>query len=351
MRTIISLLAAVLTVLSVPAFTRAQSDLPGDVWCDSVHNVCDPVWMLHYFFQGCQPPPPIPCPQGGPFCNLCLLNVDGDSIIDFADFWYLTAFTFTGGDPPLLCGSAPYQPADPGQRDTVKIDMVYASAGSSFQLDIHISQDESVAISLPLAFADTLKVNCDSVKVILPDTEHFQSYCDFECQGTKGLFFYTSGSQQPLPPGTGALFRVFGTVNPGADTGMVWLDTTTQATDRRLSFTWFDSGVVGANRARRLLPEFIRGGVQIVPCVAKPGDANASGEYSLADAISIVNYVFNKDGCVVKPMCWLSDLLCRGDWDGGGTVTLGDVIRAVNFIFNKPGGPWNALPVGGCCLP
>ena len=85
-------------------------------------------------------------------------------------------------------------------------------------------------------------------------------------------------------------------------------------------------------------------------CVAKPGDANASNDYSLGDAISIVNYIFNKPGCSPTPLCWLSSLLCRGDWDGSSTVSLSDVIRAVNFIFSKPGGPWNALPVGVCCL-
>jgi len=85
-------------------------------------------------------------------------------------------------------------------------------------------------------------------------------------------------------------------------------------------------------------------------CVAKPGDANASDTYTLADPIAIVNYVFNKPGCSPLPLCWLSGLLCRGDWDGSTTVTLGDAIRGVNFIFNKPGGPWNALPVGVCCL-
>jgi len=86
-------------------------------------------------------------------------------------------------------------------------------------------------------------------------------------------------------------------------------------------------------------------------CLAKPGDANASGTYTLADVIAIVNYIFNKPGCSPAPLCWLSGLQCRGDWNASGNVTLSDVIQAVNFIFNKPGGPWNSLPVGVCCLP
>jgi hypothetical protein len=85
-------------------------------------------------------------------------------------------------------------------------------------------------------------------------------------------------------------------------------------------------------------------------CLAKPGDANASGTYSLGDVIAIVNYIFNKPGCSPLPLCWLSSLLCRGDWDGTTTISLSDVIRAVNYIFNKPGGPWDALPSGVCCL-
>ena len=88
----------------------------------------------------------------------------------------------------------------------------------------------------------------------------------------------------------------------------------------------------------------------LIGCLAKPGDANASDTYTLADPIAIVNYVFNKPGCAPTPLCWLSNLLCRGAWDASGTVTLGDAIRGVNYIFNKPGGPWNALPVGVCCL-
>ena len=84
--------------------------------------------------------------------------------------------------------------------------------------------------------------------------------------------------------------------------------------------------------------------------IIKPGDANASGTYTLADVIATVNYIFNKPGCSPQPLCWLSGLFCRGDWDGSTTISLSDVIRAVNYIFNKPGGPWDALSSGVCCL-
>lgn len=86
-----------------------------------------------------------------------------------------------------------------------------------------------------------------------------------------------------------------------------------------------------------------------------PGDANASGNYSLADIIAMVNYIFNKSGYPAcgsnDALCWLSGLLCRGDWNGNGTVTLGDVIGGVNYLFSKPGGPWNPVNSGSCCKP
>lgn len=95
--------------------------------------------------------------------------------------------------------------------------------------------------------------------------------------------------------------------------------------------------------------------IVILPCEGIPGDANASGTLSLADIIGTVNYIFNKSGYPSCPansaFCWLSGLLCRGDWGGGDGVSLSDVIQGVNYFFNKPGGPWNPIPSGACCLP
>ena len=99
-----------------------------------------------------------------------------------------------------------------------------------------------------------------------------------------------------------------------------------------------------------------------VLCDAIPGDANADLAITLADAISIVNYIFNNAACLPLPLCWLSGKVCRGDTDGSGAVSLADVIRLVNFIFAKPcptGVPgttpccWKPLPSPGstCCLP
>ena len=95
--------------------------------------------------------------------------------------------------------------------------------------------------------------------------------------------------------------------------------------------------------------------ITVMNCDGIAGDANESGSLSLADVIATVNYVFNKPGfpsCTANSaFCWLSELLCRGDWSGGDGVNLSDIIRGVNYIFNKPGGPWAPLPSGACCLP
>lgn len=89
-------------------------------------------------------------------------------------------------------------------------------------------------------------------------------------------------------------------------------------------------------------------------CIAIPGDANASATITLADVISIVNYIFQKPGWPPCPSasvrCWLSDLLCRGDVNGDYQITLADVIYLVNYYFGKPGGPWYPKSTYNCCL-
>ncbi|MCI0531552.1 MAG: SBBP repeat-containing protein, partial [candidate division Zixibacteria bacterium] len=69
-------------------------------------------------------------------------------------------------------------------------------------------------------------------------------------------------------------------------------------------------------------------------CVAIPGDANSSGDFSIGDIISVVNYYFNKPGWPAcgsnSPLCWLSGMLCRGDWNGNGVISIGDIVHGVN---------------------
>ncbi|MCI0531550.1 MAG: hypothetical protein L0Y74_06360, partial [candidate division Zixibacteria bacterium] len=76
-------------------------------------------------------------------------------------------------------------------------------------------------------------------------------------------------------------------------------------------------------------------------------------DFSIADIISAVNYYFNKPGWPAcdsnSTLCWLSDLLCRGDWNGNGTCSVGDVIHGANYVFNKPGN-WLPVSIGACCL-
>ncbi len=85
-----------------------------------------------------------------------------------------------------------------------------------------------------------------------------------------------------------------------------------------------------------------------------PGDMDTSGTITLSDIVYLINYYFDKDGlgCLGSDPgnCWTPNLPCKGDWNGSGDITLGDIIQAVNYYFNKPGGPWDAVPSGACCL-
>lgn len=74
-------------------------------------------------------------------------------------------------------------------------------------------------------------------------------------------------------------------------------------------------------------------------CVAKPGDANASGAVNLADIIAVVNYVF-KGGAAPSP-------LCRGDANASVNVNLSDIIYLVNYVFKGGAAP---IKSDVCCL-
>lgn len=75
-------------------------------------------------------------------------------------------------------------------------------------------------------------------------------------------------------------------------------------------------------------------------CTAKSGDANADGEFSLADIIAVVNHLF-KGGPTLDPAC-------RGDANGNGMLNLTDVVYLMNFVFKA--GP-DPIPSGVCCIP
>lgn len=350
----------------------AQSRMPGDVWCDSTINVCDLVWLVYYFAE-CEVSPPImyPCPSGGSFlCDTCLANVDGDSLLDWADVWYLTYYEFVMGDPPVLCGTDPYLPTDPKSPDTLRIETIEACEGFPFELDIALANDESLYFHIPLQFSDTTRVIYDTFWTTRPASDAANGLVFDKCKGTSGILFYSSGNQPILPPGKGTLLRIFGHVPPSADTGFVSLDTTHIANDNRLSLVWIDKGRVNQTHPKRFVPQVVSGGVHIRPCVAIPGDANSSNGLGLSDIIATVNYIFNKPYHDPQPgfptcpsnqqVCWLSNLLCRGDWSGEGAVTLADVIRGVNYLFVKPclnpSDPsptcWSPVKVcPSCCLP
>jgi len=164
---------------------------------------------------------------------------------------------------------------------------------------------------------------------------------------------YGAVSLSQVAAGNGTAFNICLTVN---DTGTICIDTLSSG---------FNIPILTTGQAIGFIPGW--GGTtgqgypdgqgiccQLPICNAKPGDADASGTLTLADVISIIRYYFNlpvNGGCSPQPICWISGLLCRGDWNGDGSVKLADIIYGVNYIFNRPGGPWTPKPTGLCCLP
>jgi hypothetical protein len=93
----------------------------------------------------------------------------------------------------------------------------------------------------------------------------------------------------------------------------------------------------------------------ILYCQAIPGDANAGGDLSFADVIAIFNYINAKPGYPMcssnGPICWISEMLCRGDVNGDDKITFSDVLWEAYYIFNQMGGPWDPVPSKLCCQP
>ncbi len=62
-------------------------------------------------------------------------------------------------------------------------------------------------------------------------------------------------------------------------------------------------------------------------CTCRPGDADGSGSISIADAVYIINYIFN-GGAPPTPFP-----LCSGDADCNCAVSIADVVYLINYIF------------------
>jgi hypothetical protein len=267
-------------------------------------------------------------------------DVDAYDSITIRDFYWVFNRVFSRpgcGGWPFTCppSNPPLQPTVL-VTDTLKVIASMIPAGESTVV-IYLEYknvDSLNTIVLPLKFLVGEEIPVIDTVVGGP---RFPGTAAVDSASGRILFFRGSPAIN-FGPGSDTMMRVDLSIQPAAFSRGVSIDTT------GFPPTHYHPLFLD-------LPSTCYSPVFPVFCPARPGDANADGSYSLADVISIVNYIFNKPGCSPQPLCWISSLLCRGDWDGSGTVSLSDVIRAVNYIFNKPSGPWNALPVGACCLP
>lgn len=235
----------------------------------------------------------------------------------------------------ILWGESRAQdPHDPGQPDTIWVECdakaVHDSGGwvaysiylktdnqaagtdiAALDLPLYISSSNSgdsarVDTSLNLVFGNSafndsgafLSVDVDSLNL---DGSLGLGAVDFSAGGPKNGTFLVAQVWIHL-----------------SDSTTVTIDTTTRGTHQLLLST---SDAVG------YVPIWKKASCAVCVHSSPAGDANCSGEITLADVIYLVNYIFRKGA---SPCC-----LVLGDADCSGAITLADVITLVNYIFKK----------------
>lgn len=126
----------------------------------------------------------------------------------------------------------------------------------------------------------------------------------------------------PLEPGSGALFRLYFTVDAAAPQGVIPIDTSSYLGLQSLEIisTVADGSVTSA-------PYFAPGSVSVTgDCCDLAGDANNNSSVNIGDIMYIINLIFNQG-----PALPCED---EGDVNASGFVTIADVLILVEHIFN-----------------
>lgn len=238
----------------------------------------------------------------------------------------------------------------------VTIDSVAADPGdTAIYVDVHMSnpQDSVVAFSLHVLMDrpdfiefgrspdDTIAVEVQSTLLsdwdVVVQTSLFGTYHDIKINAISNHFPpYTNG----IPPEyDGILLRLI--VHSYADVPNVLADSTTSLViDELPSETGFsdpDGNLIGLDGGQYnpLTVAFDEGYVTIEG--ALEGDTDGDGVVNIADAVFLINYIFN-GGPAPDPLC-IGDVNCDGD------VNISDAVYLVVYVF-QGGGP----PVPNCCL-
>lgn len=223
---------------------------------------------------------------------------------------------------------ADQDPEDPGLADTLGFSTpaLYYPIGYAgiAPVGVRFFNDNIVkAITCPFLISGS--VSYDSTSFLGSRVEYLENKsANYSFSESKLLIGVVPVSEDPIPPGTGRLCKIWFTLNDTV--GSLTLDTTFFEPSNHLAF-------VAGNPPEDYIPQFTAGTFPIV--VYLPGDVNNSRWVDIVDIIYLAKYI--SYGGAFPP------ILVAADMNGDCMVDIADLVYLVNYVFKN--GPW---PVPGC---
>jgi hypothetical protein len=333
------------TAHTVTALTPC-CDKAGDANNDTKINVGDPVFLIHIFKGGANPP----CMQEG--------DANADGYVNVADVVYMLNLVFAGG-PAAICG--PETPPGPiPSSDSCRLywDAIRTSSGAV--VDTLIA-GQSYAFQLGIENSTKLRGMGFGFRFFSPDgaTSHWQMVpgwtykinytivpgCRMEPMSTVWDFgfFFTEYEVNDILPERIVIGGVsnYGGMSTGPGQGMIKIPFTPDSVASGLRRLCIDSSAGDyGNGADFVFADIAGHG----PCpvlewpvggrcwyvrnpVGFAGDANVDGLTNVADVVYLINYIF-KDGPAPNPFT-------NGDANCDGLDNVGDCVYLINFIFKS----------------
>ena len=223
---------------------------------------------------------------------------------------------------------ADQDPDDPGLADTLGFStpaLYYPLGypGIAF-VGVRFFNDNIVkAITCPFLISGS--VSYDSTSFLGSRVEYLENKtANYNFSESKLLIGALPVGEDPIPPGTGSLCKIWFTLNDTV--GNLTLDTTFFEPSNHLAF-------VAGTPPEDYVPQFTAGSFPIV--VYLPGDANNSRWVDIVDIIYLVKYV--SYGGAIPP------ILVGADLNGDCMVNIADIVYLVNYVYKN--GP---APIPGC---
>ena len=292
-------------------------------------TLADWVYLFNYLFE--DGPAPVPME--------CVADVDGSGSVSIMDLNALVKYLYKDCDPPVdtccdspvtVKGSRDDMPGNMGDMAFENIMMVESIIGSPgmHNLLINVSgswNSELGAYGMVIQY-DTSQIEIDSITLNGTAGEGELLVTNY---GLNGYLKAAAALWNKIPPDSGVLFKVMVSIKETAPIGVTNL---TLFNDPGPPPAMCDYASSDGNSD--ILPLLIHGTVTIEWIC---GDANADADVTIADVVSLINYLF-KSGPAPLPQ------ICVGDANADGEVTIADAVYLVNYLFGN--GP---PPSSGCC--